>query len=62
MCLVDGSKDIAVLILAEDQGLDHFNALWCIDGSEWGRNPQGFCVKAVSQKLPANNLYIDIQL
>jgi hypothetical protein len=32
MCLLHGSRDVAVPIVAEDQGLDHFNALWCHPG------------------------------
>lgn len=29
MCLLDGSRDVAVPIIAADQKLDHFNPLWC---------------------------------
>jgi hypothetical protein len=29
MCLVDGSKPIAVPIICDDQELVHFNSLWC---------------------------------
>ena len=29
MCLLDGSRDVAVPVIAEDKKLDHFNALWC---------------------------------
>jgi hypothetical protein len=29
MCCLDGSRDVAVPLIAADQGLDHVNALWC---------------------------------
>jgi hypothetical protein len=29
MCLLDGSRDVAVPIIDADQGIDHVNALWC---------------------------------
>ena len=29
MCLLDGSKDVVVPIVARDKKLDHVNALWC---------------------------------
>ena len=29
MCCLDGSRDVAVPIIAPDQKLDHVNALWC---------------------------------
>ena len=29
MCLLDGSRDVAVLIIVADQRFDHFNALRC---------------------------------